>query len=284
LISQAHEYIERDGWRLTLVLPARIRKLRDRLIKFTIATASGRIVEPMRYSRYARTFQTQFAVAADASAKLFVKVIEPPSHKKRLKRAFRGSPTRHVARITGELASVGISTPAVWIYGDEIATGRELLVTPRADGNGPLHTLAGLVGEITTKRVILRALGEEIARLHRAGFVHGDLTPFNIFIVRGVSPRFVLLDHERTRRSFIVGRSHRQLRNLVQLGRFALPGLSRTDRLRTLSAYVATMGSRDRRVLVRRINEMLEDRIRRDGGLQQVTPLTSSMIHSKAIV
>jgi hypothetical protein len=279
-MSSTADRVEVDGWRLTLALPDPVRELHARLAEFVVAVADGRIVKPMRRSRYARTFQTQFAAARGTPTSLFVKVIERPRWMKGLKRIFRGSPAHHVMRVTVELAAAGLSAPPVWILGKEIATRRELLVTPRAEGNGPLHTLAGLAGAVATKRAILRALGAEIARLHRGGFVHGDLTPFNIFIVPGAPPRFVLLDHERTRQSFFLGRTRRQLRNLVQLGRFNLPGLSRTDRLRTLAAYTAAINSRDPRALARRVNAMLERRIRRDGGLQEVKPL--SMTHSNA--
>lgn len=281
-MSPADDRAEQDGWRLTLALPAAVRELRDSLIAFVVAAADGRIVEPMRRSRHACTFQTQFVAGASLPISLFVKVIAPPRRIKRLKRIYRGSPARHVARVTAELTAAGLSAPPVWIHGREAARGRELLVTPRADGNGPLHTLAGLAGAVAAKRALLRALGAEIARLHRGGFVHGDLTPFNIFIVRGAPARFVLLDHERTRRSFVIGRTRRQLRNLVQLGRFKLPGLSRTDRLRMLAAYEAAINARDPRALTRRINAMLARRIRRDGGLQEVRPWTSAMVHSKA--
>ena len=283
-MSLVHDRVEHGGWRLVLALPPAVEGLRDKLVRFVIAAADGKIVEPMRRSRHAVTFQTQFAAGAIATINLFVKVIEEPRRMKRLKRVFRGSPGLHVARVTEQLAAAGLSAPPVWIHGHEVSTGRELLVTPRAEGSGPLRTLAALAGTVSTKRAMLRALGAEIARLHQGGFVHGDLTPFNIFTVRGEPPRFVLLDHERTRRSFFIGRTHRQLRNLVQLGRFKLPGLSRTDRLRTLLAYVARLNPRDPRALTRRISAMLDRRIGRDGGLQEIRRLTRSMIRSKASV
>jgi len=102
--------------------------------------------------------------------------------------------------------------------------------------------------------------------------VHGDLTPFNIFFVRAEPPRFVLIDHERTRRPGPIGRRRRALRNLVQLGRFDLPGLSATDRMRILAGYTALLERRDRRRLTRRVNAMLARRIRRDGVARVEAP------------
>ena len=116
------------------------------------------------------------------------------------------------------------------------------------------------------KRAMLRALGTEIARLHRAGFVHGDLTPYNLFVERGEPPCFTFVDHERTRWTrFASGR--RRLRNLVQLGRFDLPGLSRTDRMRVLRAYAGMKSGATWRSLRQRGAAMLERRIKR-GGLE----------------
>jgi hypothetical protein len=102
--------------------------------------------------------------------------------------------------------------------------------------------------------------------------VHGDLTPFNIFFVRSEPPRFVLIDHERTRGLGLVGRRRRALRNLVQLGRFVLPGVGKTDRMRILAGYTAMLERRERRRLRRQVNAMLLRRIRRD-GVARVEPL-----------
>ena len=48
--------------------------------------------------------------------------------------------------------------------------------------------------------------------------------------------RFVLIDHERTGRMGLIGRRRRAVRNLVRLGRFDLPDLTTTGRMRILAA------------------------------------------------
>jgi hypothetical protein len=146
-----------------------------------------------------------------------------------------------------------------------------MIVTPRAEGQGPLRTLLSL--DMRSKRLLLKALGQEIARLHRSRFVHGDLTPFNIFFIAEES-RFVFLDHERTRRTKGV-HGRRQLRNLVQLGRFQLPGITGTDRLRLLRAYTSEMERSRQRRVESLVAKMLSRRIRRDGGLERIAPLNS---------
>jgi len=66
--------------------------------------------------------------------------------------------------------------------------------------------------------------------------VHGDLVPPNVFVRDG---RFVFLDNDRTsRRPLAFGAR----RNLVQLGRLVLPGITLTDRARVLAAYAAERG------------------------------------------
>jgi hypothetical protein len=104
-MSLVHDHVEHGGWRLVLALPPAVEEHRDKLVRFVIAAADGKIVEPMRRSRHAVTFQTQFAAGATTTINLFVKVIEEPRRMKRLKRVFRGSPGLHVARVTEQLAS-----------------------------------------------------------------------------------------------------------------------------------------------------------------------------------
>ncbi|MGA2409557.1 MAG: hypothetical protein ABSG46_04095, partial [Candidatus Binataceae bacterium] len=96
---------------------------------------------------------------------------------------------------------------------------------------------------------------------------HGDLTPFNLFVIRGEPPHFALIDNERTRRIGRLASSRMRLRNFVQLGRFAMPGISRSDRLRVLHGYTEMMNPAERRALIRRAAAMLNRRLRREHGL-----------------
>jgi len=94
-------------------------------------------------------------------------------------------------------------------------------------------------GMIRQKREHLRKLAKEIRRLHRLGFVHGDLTPYNLFVCSDSNrDLFVLMDNDRTRRypPWFYHRLWR--RNLLQLNRFKLPGISLQDRVRFLRCYL----------------------------------------------
>jgi hypothetical protein len=73
--------------------------------------------------------------------------------------------------------------------------------------------------------------------------VHGDLVPSNVHVG---ATRLHFLDHDRTRRGPLLvwwgGR-----RNLVQLGRIVVPGLTLMDRARVLVAYARRRGLGRRR-------------------------------------
>ena len=192
----------------------------------------------------------------------------------RLKRIVKGSRGAHIERITQALNDSGFSAPAVLLRGADPVRVAELLITQQADGDGPLRTLARLAnGPSARKWAVLRGFGRELARFHRCGFVHGDLTPFNIFFIHSEPIRFELIDNERTLRVTVLRGRRPQFRNLVQLGHFALPHLSRTDRLRVLGGYCEMMSPPARRALTRRVGAMLDRRIKRDRGLAKVPPM-----------
>ncbi len=135
------------------------------------------------------------------------------------------------------LAARGFAVPEAVLVGRR--DGEGLLVTRDVGGEG----LLAAVGTRARgpKRALLRTLGAEVARLHRAGFVHGDLVPPNLHVRAG---ELVFLDNDRTRRlPFAFGAR----RNLVQLGRFVVPGIGATDRARVLTAYARARGFGRRR-------------------------------------
>ena len=177
--------------------------------------------EAGRASRHART-----VCFTTAEGVLFVKTYPAPGGW-RAARAFR------MARA---LAARGFGAPEVLLAAERARAG--LLVARDAGGEDLASALARRGLTRVGKRALLRALGNEVARLHRAGFVHGDLVPPNVR-VRGTE--LVFLDNDRTRRGrFLVRLVGR--RNFVQLGRFVVAGLTVTDRARVLAAYGAGRG------------------------------------------
>jgi hypothetical protein len=141
------------------------------------------------------------------------------------------------------LAAAGFASPDGVLVGRR--GGEGVLVTRDAGGRPLMDAVATAAG--AAKRELLCALGRAVGGLHTAGFVHGDLVPSNVL---ARDDGFVLLDHDRTRRGrLLVWWGAR--RNLVQLGRFVVPGLRAADRMRVLCAYA------DRRGLSRRARRRL---------------------------
>ncbi len=217
-------------------------------------------------SLYALTYLTQITDGTGNALELYIKIYDPPHGLVALKQLIRGGRAGNVLRMTRALQRAGFDTPPLLLKGVHAATGRTMLTTARADGVSLPELIACSrdKSSLVRKHALLRALGGEVARLHRAGFVHGDLTPYNVFVVQSDPPRFIFLDNDRTRPGFPAGRRYRQLRNFVQLGRFDFPGLSNADRLRVFNAYAAGLGRARRRAMARRVARMLAKRRSRD--------------------
>ena len=101
------------------------------------------------------------------------------------------------------------------------------------------------------KRVQIRHLAEDVRRLHQLGFIHGDLVPYNILVQSKEDEiQFFYLDNDRTRRYPRWISRELWKRNLVQLNRFSLPGITQRDRARFLCSYagVERLGDRERRM------------------------------------
>ena len=170
-------------------------------------------------------------------------------------------------RMAHALATAGFAVPEGVLIARRRREG--VPITRDVGGHALLEVVAASRG--AAKHELLRALGRAVAALHMSGFVHGDLVPSNVRVREGA---FVLLDHDRTRRSrFLVWWGGR--RNLVQLGRFVVPGLTIVDRARVLFAYA------DRRGLSYRARHRLawwavRQTIARRVAVDHLTPETAS--------
>jgi lipopolysaccharide kinase (Kdo/WaaP) family protein len=267
MMAAAGEIREQAGWRFWRAPDADglAQEELDKLIGAAIAAAAGDQGMPNRRSRHATTYRIRTAGPGGDGLDVFVKIYDSPSGLGAIKRVIRGSRAAHAAHVCAALRDLGFNVPRVILCGEEPATGRAILATARAEGI-PLASYMAEPCEDTRKRQTLEGLGREIARLHRAGYIHGDLTPHNVFMAGGDPPRFAFIDHDRTRVAFIAGRRRRQLRNLVQLLRFDLPGLAEADRMRVFDAWAAGLGIRRRDPLMRRAFRMLRLRKARDTG------------------
>jgi Lipopolysaccharide kinase (Kdo/WaaP) family len=264
--------VERDGWRFLFptIEHGAPADGREALVEAVIETIAGRRGDPFRRSRHATTWAVEAGDGQGGRVDVFVKEMNPPRGAfRRIKRLFRATQAEHVVRIVEQLRRDGFGAPCVLLTGLHRGSGRELLVTRRLAGSmvtrvfNPRHAAA----DRATRRAVLHALGLEIARFHEKGYVHGDLTPYNVLIVSREPIRFAFIDHERTRRvgtGSPVAQWHR-MRNLVQLGRFDLPGITLADRMRVFTSYVGARGLPPRKTL-RRLARMIERRLTHGGA------------------
>jgi hypothetical protein len=179
-----------------------------------------------RASRHARSQRVQ-----TANGLVFVKSYPAPGAARALRAFAMGR----------ALEAAGFAAPRALVAASRGGAG--LLVTADAGGDDLVTAVARLAGRERegrhAKRALLGRLGTEVARLHRAGFVHGDLVPPNL---RWRDGALVFLDNDRTRHARLTGLAVGARRNLVQLGRFVVPGVSATDRARVLLAYATARG------------------------------------------
>ncbi len=260
----ARARVERDGWSLLLApalaeLPSRLGlELIDRALKI----AGGADDRPLRRSRHASTYQIRLGTPLSGETEVFVKLLDAPRGLKAVRRLFLRPRAERMQAILDALVAAGFAVAPILMLGDERGSGRTMMVTARVAGEPLPRFLRRVSGAPAHRREVLRALGAEVARLHAAGFIHGDLTPYNIFVANGAPVRFSLIDHERTAEPRLMW-ERRRLRNLVQLCRFDLEGMGRTNRLRVIDAYGRAMGDVPSR-LIRRVTRMLRARRLRD--------------------
>jgi hypothetical protein len=258
--------LRRGGWIFFLLdYDARFsEELRETLIDSAFGAIDGTLKKRIRRSRHAETWVQH--LGSDSGPDVYFKVIDAAHGAHAMKLLFKGSRAAHVARISERLRADGIGVPEILLLGAEQRGGREIVVTARVQGRNVPRYLRSQHEPLTAKRAILRALGAEIARLHRAGYLHGDLTPYNIFVTGVDPPQFVFIDHDRTRRTILSRFERPRMRNLVQLGHLDLKTITNTDRMRVWCGYSATMPTRGRRAARRRVAQMLQTRIARDRG------------------
>jgi hypothetical protein len=182
-------------------------------------------------------------------------VLDPIRGLHRARSIFKRRRAVHVASISEHLRADGIGVAEILLLGAERRGGREIIVTARVDGFNLVRHLKRAA--LASRRVVLRALGAEVARLHRAGYIHGDLTPYNVFVTALEPPQFVFIDHERTRRTILSRFDRPRMRNLVQLGSLEVAGVTNTDRMRVWTGYSAQFSARRRRLQLRRVAAML---------------------------
>jgi hypothetical protein len=153
-----------------------------------------------------------------------------------------------------ELAAVGIKVPVTIALGTERGWGiakREFILTAKIDGAPLPQFLCSVAADNTAslieKRRSIERLAKLIRRFHDRGFVHGDLVATNIFFSKddAEGAEFYFMDNDRTKRfpTWLPQKLWR--RNLIQLNRMPLAGISLQDRMRFLHGYLGVISFSD---------------------------------------
>jgi hypothetical protein len=157
------------------------------------------------------------------------------------------------------MSAAGFKAPPVIAVGAECGwrkAKREFLLTEKITGE-PLPRFLrrdseALAVMTASKRENLVRFAQLIRRFHDAGFVHGDLVAANIFVVASgpTGVDFYFMDNDRTHRYPTWLWQTLWKRNLLQLNRMPLAGISLQDRMRFLHAYlnVRRLSRADRRL------------------------------------
>jgi hypothetical protein len=180
---------------------------------------------------------------------LFVKLFFATAVFGSLKDCFRRSKAVRALFMAEDLPGFGFNAPIAIGAGEQRCSAllrRSFLVTLPVRGcslpqylrdhlNNPPADLP-----LRQKRESVARLAMQIRKFHDLGFVHGDLVPGNIFVTFEPSGtgRFCFMDNDRTRRYPMWLRQRLWRRNLIQLNRFPLAGISLQDRMRFFHAYV----------------------------------------------
>lgn len=197
----------------------------------------------LRESRHART-STLSLSHEEGCRTSFLKIYHRSGWRTDLKDLWRPSKAMRALRISRRLADDGFLAPAVLAAGEQ-RSGRLLQRAFLLTAGVAWPTLAQLGERLAAlpveegrrrRRAIVEAIGAEVGRLHRAGYVHGDLVVTNILVDEGPPTRFCFLDHDRSRKQAMPS-EREQGRTLVQLNRLPVPRVNRADRFRFLVHY-----------------------------------------------
>lgn len=218
------------------------------------------LIEKQPSSKHPQTLQVKASLEAGSDG-LFLKVFHGCSGVSAIKDIFRDSKAFRSVYQGAALARLNFKVPITVAAGEKRAyrllrkafvltigvEGQSLPAFLRQHGAG-VHRIS-----LFEKRNALKHLALEVRRLHELGFVHGDLVPTNIFVSRspGKESRFVFMDNDRTRQYPKWFPHTLWRRNLVQLNRIPLPGVTLQDRVRFLGHYLGLKewGNKERQLL-----------------------------------
>jgi serine/threonine protein kinase len=212
-------------------------------------------------SKHPQTVELPWPRHGGDDVRLYLKVFHADFGMRALKDLCRHSRAVRSMHQAAALRKFNFNVPFTLAAGEKREHGflrKAFVLTLRVDGQSiPVllkeHYLTASKLTLFDKRNGLKQLATEVRRLHELGFVHGDLLPTNILVSRteGKVSRFFFMDNDRTRRYPKWMPQLLWRRNLVQLNRLPLPGITLQDRMRFLSHYLKLKrwGKNERRLV-----------------------------------
>jgi len=207
------------------------------------------LVQEQRRSKHPQTVVVE-AEAGGGKKKFYLKVFHGSPSVGAFKDLGRASKAFRFWRQGLSLSAAGFNVPLTIAAGELRRLRlleRAFVLTSEVDGQ-PLPAFLTELANVDDRKKVLRlkrvgvaGLADLIRQFHSQGFVHGDLVASNLLVSQDTSgePTFFFMDNDRTRRYPLWFRQSLWKRNLIQLNRMPLPGISLQDRMRFLRAYLA---------------------------------------------
>lgn len=233
-----YQEVKIGNWHLR-VLPERWS---DRL-----AARIFELIEQQAFSSHPRTIRLRFPDEENGDP-FFLKLFHPASVMATVKDYWRESKAFRSWRQGIALSRAGFLVPLAVAAGEERSCHvlrRAFILTLGVHGEPiPVFLQHRYIVRkdgisLKQKRIALDSLARQIRRLHRLGFVHGDLVASNILVSERADAQleFYLMDNDRTRRYRKSFPQRLWKRNLIQLNRLPLASISLQDRMRFFRAY-----------------------------------------------
>jgi hypothetical protein len=234
-----YRFIRDGAWRLVALPESWNSELRKKVMV---------LVREQSRSKHPQTVVVE-AEAGGCQKKFYLKVFHGSPSVGGFKDLGRASKAFRFWRQGLSLTAAGFNVPLTIAAGELRRLrllDRAFVLTSEVDGQPVPAFLTDLAnGEdrkmvFRLKRAGVARLADLIRRFHSQGFVHGDLVASNLLVSqdRNGELTFFFMDNDRTRQYPLWFSQSLWKRNLIQLNRMPLPGISLQDRMRFLRAYL----------------------------------------------
>lgn len=238
--TAADYHIVRDGsWRLVVLPEAWNRELEKTVLA---------LVREQNWSKHPQTLEVEWPTDG-ALKQYYLKVFHRVKGAGVVKDLCRVSKAFRFWRQGVALSAAGFQVPATVAAGEVRRwrfIERAFVLTAKIDGQ-PLPAYLADLNHVSDRQKALKLKRAGVVRLahlirefHRHGFVHGDMVASNLLISQIGQGELSLffMDNDRTRHYPKWIHAYLWKRNLIQLNRMPLPGITLQDRIWFLRAYL----------------------------------------------